>query len=103
MALQTVAKIIPNGTDPTIWRLWTVQFNAILVLLYSSAAAGWLALDHGQREALMTWVGLSPENQSVAVSLVMFIGAASSAFTIGLRALKQVKAIGEQPSAEPAP
>lgn len=83
--------------DPkTIWSYWTVQLNAILVAVYTAAGAGWLALNDQQREALMTWLGVSPEDQSIIVALMLFFGAFFSSLTIGLRSIKQATKIAKE-------
>ena len=89
MKIQLVA-------DPkTIWSYWTVKANAVLVAVYMAAGAGWLALDQAQRTLLMNRLGISQEDQSFLVALVMFCGAFFSSLTIGLRSIKQAEKIAE--------
>lgn len=90
MAIQLV------GDARTIWRFWTVRANAIMVAVYTAAAAGWLALNDEQRALLMSWLGITPEGQSLLVALALFVGAFTSSLTIGLRAIRQASDMAEQ-------
>lgn len=95
MKLQTV------GDARTIWSFWTVKWNAVLVAVYTAAGIGWLAINDAQREALMNFVGLSPEGQSVLVAAVLFGSAFASALTVQLRALKQAEKVSEKAAEQP--
>lgn len=80
--------------DPkTIWSFWTVKWNTLLVMLYTAAGAGWLALNEEQRALLMSRLGISAEDQALLVAVVLFVGAFTSALTIQLRALKQAQKV----------
>jgi len=76
--------------DPkTIWSYWTTKLNTALSLVYVAAGAGWLLLDAEQRFALLDFIGVTPENQTLAVALILFMGGFFASLTVGLRSIKQ--------------
>jgi hypothetical protein len=85
---------------PGVSRTWSFRASALAALIFSSLGAGWLALNEPQREALLTLIGISPDQRDGLVALVLFVAAFSTALIAGLRALKQQ---GLEPVPGPAP